>query len=390
MARKKKKKKQNEDAAGFANPDESLGSMRTEGFGDTAAYEESFAPVVGEELGEPMGQPEPPPISADLGTSELDELDDVLVLLPEDDEPVSQDSVALFATESLGDSMGFDDTAPLNTDPGNGDPMAAATDSFSPDPAPAAGPFGADDLGSDPMAPTDSYGGGFNDPLPPPSIDPSGTAAVPGTEAPTGIEDVGLLAQHPDHGEIPVANFDSDSDALGLPDIEDVEDITSLVEEAVSYEMPPPQNDFEDEVAGEEPSYEVIEGSGGGGFGVFLKLVAAAAIVVLGVEFGPGLYEQYLGENSGQTVVADNNTNSGTEASNKTPETTGNEPNVDPNRGRPNGTVAQGATNPTTGTETTSVETVSAAGNAARVELGNWLTEVLASNFGVSSTPSAR
>ena len=387
MARKKKKKN---DEAGFQNPDESIGSMRTEGFGDTAAYEDTFAPVVGEPIGEP-----PAPVAPDLGTSELDELDDVLVLLPEEDEPVSQDSVALFATESLGDSMGFDDTSPLGSpdvgSPGMGSPgmdSAAPTDAFGSGPAPAAGPFGADELGSDPQ--TDAYPG-FNDPLPPPSIDPSGTAAVPGTEAPTGVEDVGLLSQHPSHGELPVAEFDSDSSALGLPDIEDVEDITSLVEEAVAYDMPPPQNDFEDEAAtGEAPTFEVVEGSGSSGFGIFLKLVAAAAIIVLGVEFGPGLYDKYLEQTSGGSgAVADRGETSPEPAVN-TPSEPSKEPVTDRTSGGEIAGTTPSETNPSNPTETTSVETVSAAGNAARVELGNWLTEVVASNFGVSSTPSAR
>ena len=213
------------------------------------------------------------------------------------------------------------------------------------------------------------------------------TSAVPSSESPTGIEEVGLLSQDPSHGVLPVDGYlDVEDVTGGLPDIEDVEDITSLVEDAVSYEMPPPQNDFEDEFLAAEEGAVGVPGSGGG-FAVFMKLAAALAIVAGGVLYGPGLYEQYFSGQGTETVASTGgradpvgtSNQAGSQGSTGVKDPVG--VSTTPNGGTAGGTDVA-TKDPNTGTSIS----VSAAGNAARAELGAWMTGVLASNFGASAS----
>ena len=343
----KKKKKNVDQTEGFDPQDGSVQFDPTEGFGDTAGFAEPFAPIVGGEAGESR-------------TQDLDELDDVLVLLPEEDEPVSQDSVAFFATETMGDSMPFeDDVLPITGE---------VTDDM---------PY------TEGMSQNNTYGLNPAIPANEPSTMSGETAPLPTGEGPTRIEDVGLLAQHPDHGVVPVDPGYIEEEVVALPDIEDVEDITSLVEEAVSTEMSAPQNDFDDEFVA---AYDG-EGTGGSKVGVFLKLAAAVLVGAAGVMFGPDLYQQYFTENGGR-VVADSGsdrtgtsgtTSGGTEVTTVGTETnpaTGTNPGADP-------------TGPTVAGTTTGTDTTASSTDVAREELASWMSGVVASNFGVT-TPDGR
>ena len=110
MAKRKNKKNRGTPDGGVPND----GAFEpTEGFGDTGGYTDHFEPIPGGTEDMLTEHSEVPP-------GELDELDDVLVLLPEEDEPVSQDSVAFFATESLGDSISEEPLLPI-TDAGTGE-----------------------------------------------------------------------------------------------------------------------------------------------------------------------------------------------------------------------------------------------------------------------------
>jgi len=174
----------------------------------------------------------------------------------------------------------------------------------------------------------------------------------PGSESPTGAEDVRLLVQHPDHGVLPVEDYQAMQVVDQLPDIEDVEDITSLVEEAVSTDMAAPRADFEDE-------YVVAPhiARRRGGFSSFVRVAAAASLIVAGALYGPGLYEQYMAD--GKTTVA------GTQGSTGT-------------TGTPVATT-QGAP----GTGTTPMDPVSS-GEPASVRFRGWVDGVLAAHFGTT------
>jgi hypothetical protein len=184
------------------------------------------------------------------------------------------------------------------------------------------------------------------------------TSHLPGSESPTALEDVRLLAQHPDEGILPVEDYQAMRAMDDLPDIEDVEDITSLVEEAVSTDMPAPRADFEDEYA-MSPRGTARRG---GGFSSFVRIAAAAAIIVAGALYGPDLYDRYLAD--GTKTVA------GTQGSNGTAGTS-----VSTGQG-PGGTV------------TTPVDPNSA-GQPASVAFRGWVDGVLAAHFG-TSVPTER
>ncbi len=230
---------------------------------------------------------------APMGGQELDELDDVLVLLPEED-----------------DVRGY--TGEVIRTEGMGDPTIQAT-----------------------------------------------TGYVPSSESPTGIEDVQLLSQHPDFGLHPVDTLPDAQVLEELPDIEDVEDITSLVEEAVAYDLPPPMADFEDEF-GAMPSRS---GRRRSGFGAFLRIAAAAALLVTGVLYGPELYDRYLEQ--GNTALASGSnggggTSTGPPVAITDPVTTG------PGSGDPGAGV-----------------------HPVQVQFRDWVDGVLAANFG-TNVPSDR
>jgi len=225
-----------------------------------------------------------PPRAARGGGSELQELDDVLVLLPEEDEAPTR--------RHTGDVI---------RNPIGADVTIRAT-----------------------------------------------TSHLPGSDSPTALEDVRLLAQHPDEGILPVEDYQAMRAVDELPDIEDVEDITSLVEEAVSTDMPAPRADFEDEYS--------ISSRGSAraksGFSTIVRIAAAAAIIVAGTLYGPGLYERTMTD--GTKSVASTSGSSGTNAA------TGHIPNG----------------NGTTGTGT------AANGQPAAVQFRGWVDGVLAAHFG--------
>ena len=223
------------------------------------------------------------------GRTELDELDDVLVLLPEeDDAPATSYTGEVIRTESMGSGM-------------------------------------------------------------------RATTEVPRTESPTSIEDVALLSQHPDEGYLPVDALPDVQVLEELPDIEDVEDITSLVEDAVAHDMGAPMVDFEDEYMPPERGNR----RKGNGFGVFLRVAAAAALLVTGVMYGPELYDRYL-EKDRTALATGNGENPGSTA---------------------------GTTVPTDPTSTGVGVVATQAGDPVRFR--TWVDGVLAANFG-ADVPSER
>lgn len=302
----------------FGMPTEDLGAS-SGGPLDFGQATEDLAGVVGasgggfgmptEDMGGPsfqteeMGGAMPPPPSSQNPTlavprgvpvprNELDELDDVLVLLPDEDSGVAGMGGSHMGTQEM-QSAGFGMTE-------------------------------------------------------------ADTGFLPGSESPTGHEEVQLLAQHPEYGIMPSADEMHPMHLEELPDIEDVEDITSLVEDAVAHQLPVPQADFDDEVIMGPPPRRRSA------FGVMLRMAALVAILGAGAFYGPELYDQYLGE--GRTAIASQggeNPNGG-----ETPD----DPITDP--------VATG--DPGTGI----------AGEVP-AEFHDWVDGVLAQNFG-APTPDGR
>ena len=101
---------------------------------------------------------------------------------------------------------------------------------------------------------------------------------------PVRAEEVGLLSQHPDHEILPSVGAFSVGDLDDLPDIEDVEDITSLVEEADLDELAFSETDDEElqESAPEAPF---------GSLSVLLKIAAALVVACGALYLVPGLGE---------------------------------------------------------------------------------------------------
>jgi hypothetical protein len=302
-----------EDLTGAFATDEATGAYATEGFGagsdmsgDHGVPTEDFSGAHGiptEGLGGPpgsggirraparnSGEHRVVPTesfgggAARPGRSELDELDDVLVLLPEEDEAPRPFSGQVIRSTGMGDQT------------------IRAT-----------------------------------------------SGHVLSGESPTGIEDVRLLVQHPDHGVVPVDEF-PDAQYDDLPDIEDVEDITSLVDQAVTGDLPPPRRDFEEQYSHRAFATKRSRG----GFGVFLRVAAAAALLVTGVLYGPELYDRYVAEGTALANGDGNGTGGGT----------------------------------TTGGGSTGVDTIPS-GDPARVRFRTWVDGVLASHLG-TDVPSER
>jgi hypothetical protein len=142
-----------------------------------------------------------------------------------------------------------------------------------------------------------------------------------------------------------------------LPDIEDVEDITTLVEEAVASDLPSRRADFENEYVVAPHVARSRSGSS-----AFVRIAAAAMIIVAGTLYGPELYDKAMSK--GTTSVAGNQGGSGS-----------------------TGTVP-GTTPGTTSTGTTTVTSTST-GAPSSAEFRGWVDGVLAAHFG-TTVPTQR
>ncbi len=191
---------------------------------------------------------------------DLDELEDVLVLLPDEED---QAFVA---------SSGHSDA-----------PILPGTD-FTYGGVPGA------EFGSAPFD-TTSLGGGTD------SLANSHWSGSSMDDSTTRAEQVGLLSQHPEHSVYLQANPQG-SDLVELPDIEDVEDITSLVDEAVLGGLSSTQQEIDDgflivEATEDESSW----------LGTLLRLAALLVIVGGGIVFGPQLFEEYFLEGEASSLL---------------------------------------------------------------------------------------
>lgn len=120
-------------------------------------------------------------------------------------------------------------------------------------------------------------------------------------------EDVGLLSAHPDEPE-GVAPSDASFDAgvpgqgvspevasyanEGLPELEDVEDITSMIEDE-EVELDAPSEPFFASTMAPERSY-----------GKWISIAALVLVMALGGIYGPQLYQMYLGGDSTPDALA--------------------------------------------------------------------------------------
>ncbi len=241
-------------------------------FGDSDAQKEEWTPIANSggtwgllpESSKETAAGKPAIPSPDQGGKDvygdLDELDDVLVLLPDEED------------QTFKTSPGFSDAPTLSsTDATLGGISGASFDSVS---------FDATSSGGAPDSLASDHWGG-------PSIGDSTTRA----------EDVGLLSQHPEH-DLYLQGHPQVSELVELPDIEDVEDITSLVDEAALGGFSMTQEEIDEGLLTVEATEDRSSW-----LGTLLRLVALLVIVGGGIVLGPQLFEEYFLEGEASSLL---------------------------------------------------------------------------------------